>query len=225
MQKISLDARTIQALKNFATINPSILITPGKELRTISPLKNIFGKAKLNQEFETEFAIYDLSRFISVLSLFESPELNIDDKFMTISSGDKSLKYAFADASNITVPPSKDIVLPSIDVEVEITNTVLNDVIRALAVLRLPEIAITGDGKNIYIKALDSSGKTNDCYDIQLPGSTKNIFTMIFKAENIKILPGDYTVRLSAQGIAHFSNDDAEYFIALEDKSKFEKLA
>ena len=45
---------------------------------------------------------------------------------------------------------------------------------------------------------------------------------MIFKTENFKMLPRDYEVKISSQGIAHFAGDIVEYFVAPESSSKYE---
>ena len=46
-------------------------------------------------------------------------------------------------------------------------------------------------------------------------------FKAIFKAENIKIIPGDYEVSISSKGISHFSGESVEYYIAVESNSTF----
>ena len=57
-------------------------------------------------------------------------------------------------------------------------------------------------------------------YSIEI-GESSNNFRAIFKSENIKILPSDYTVDISSRGISMFYNDDVEYFIAVESNSTF----
>ena len=64
---------TKSVLKNFADINQNLLVQPGQELKTISTMKNILAKAKIEEEFTSEFGIYDLSEFLGVLSLFKRP--------------------------------------------------------------------------------------------------------------------------------------------------------
>ena len=46
---------------------------------------------------------------------------------------------------------------------------------------------------------------------------------VFFKRENLKIIPGDYTVSISSKGISHFKNkaENLEYWIALEPDSKY----
>jgi hypothetical protein len=45
-------------------------------------------------------------------------------------------------------------------------------------------------------------------------------YSIIFKTENIKLIPGDYQVQISFKGIGHFKNtkDDIQYWIAFEAK-------
>ena len=222
MQTMKLDPKTVSVLKNFSSINPSILFKEGSELRTISPTKNILAKAKVNQEFESQFAIYDLSRFLGVLSLFDNPDLNVNEKFVTIKDGQRKLNYTFADASAIIVPPDKDINLEGKNVAatVEVTSKSLDDVLKGLAVLRLPELAFVADGYTVALQAIDTKNPSSDVYSVDL-GPTDKTFKAVFKAENIKILPGDYAVTIYPDGIAAFAGTDVDYWIAMETSSNF----
>ena len=100
---MKLNTNTLDTLKNFADINTNILIKPGKELSTISTMRNIFAKAEITEEFTNEFGIYDLNEFLSVVTSLNKPELTLEDKFMTIASeGSKSkAKYFYSDPSVI----------------------------------------------------------------------------------------------------------------------------
>ena len=62
---------TLNVLKNFATINPSLLFPAGDKLATLSPKKNIMAKAKIEESIPKRFAIYDLNQFLGVVSLFK----------------------------------------------------------------------------------------------------------------------------------------------------------
>ena len=71
--KLSND--TLRYLKNFATINDSILVREGKVLKTMAPSKSLIGQVELEEGFPQTFAIYELGRLLSILSLFEAPEI------------------------------------------------------------------------------------------------------------------------------------------------------
>ena len=66
---------TLSVLKNFSTINPSIVFKPGSVVRTISPQKTVMAAATIGETVETQAGVYDLSRFLSTLALFDNPEV------------------------------------------------------------------------------------------------------------------------------------------------------
>ena len=66
---MKLSNNTTNILKNFSQINQSILIKQGNKLKTISVMKNILAEAEIEEDFEADFAIYDLNQFLSGLSL------------------------------------------------------------------------------------------------------------------------------------------------------------
>jgi hypothetical protein len=93
-----------------------------------------------------------------------------------------------------------------------------------MGVLKMPEIAVTGDSTAVYVEAIDVKNPSGDKFAIKV-GDTPHTFKMIFKAENIKVISGDYNVAISSKGISHFAGDDVEYWIATEASSTFTKGA
>lgn len=217
---MKISTNTVNVLKNFAKINPSILIQEGNTLKTMSPSKTIMAKATVDTDFPKRFAIYNLDRFISTASLFNDPNFDFGEKTVTIKEGDKKTDYVYADENTITKAPEKEINLPSVDVTVRLTNDHLKEVEKAAGVLGLPEIVVVGDGKNVYLQAADSKNPSGDVYSVKIGDTTKS-FKAIFKSENIKIIPGDYDVTISSRGISNFKGKEAEYWIAVEQSSSF----
>jgi hypothetical protein len=217
---MKISTNTVNILKNFAKINPSILIQEGNTLKTMSPSKTIMAKAKIDTEFPKRFAIYNLDRFISTASLFTDPNFDFGERTVTIKEGERKTDYVYADENTINKMPDREINLPSIDVTVTLTNASLKEVEKAGGVLGLPEILIVGDGLNVYLQAADSKNPSGDVFSVKI-GDTSKTFKAIFKTENIKILPGDYEINISSRGISHFSGKEAEYWIAVEQSSTF----
>ena len=79
-KKMKLSEKTLNILKNFSSINQSILVKQGNKLRTISVAKNILAEAEIKEEFPRDFAIYDLNQFLNGLSLHQSPDLDFTDE-------------------------------------------------------------------------------------------------------------------------------------------------
>ena len=91
---MNLSDSTLNLLKNFSTINQSILFKEGNSLRTISVMKNILAEVTINEEIPQDFGIYDLNQFLNGLSLHQSPDLDFtNDGYVIIKEGRSRSKY------------------------------------------------------------------------------------------------------------------------------------
>jgi hypothetical protein len=217
---MKLSPKTLLILKNFSTINPSIVIKPGNILASIASNKTVLAKATVPDNFDRVIPIYALNRFLSALSLFQDPDLEIGDNSVVIRGGNSSITYHYSDPSIILAPPEKDIKLPSVDVECTVTNKILQDVLKAMSVLSLPELAFVGDGERLSIQAIDMKNPSADTFSIAL-GTTNLTFRAVFRSENIKVIDSDYQVKISAKGLSQFIGVEATYFVAIEASSTF----
>ena len=57
---------TVEVLKNFCSINKSIVIKPGNQVATLSINKNILAIADVEESFDSQISIYDLGVFLAV---------------------------------------------------------------------------------------------------------------------------------------------------------------
>lgn len=219
---MKLSQQTINVIKNFATINPSIIFKPGNEIKTISPQKTVAAIATIPDTIPSKACVYDASRFLSICSLYQEPDVQFEDKFCTISEGKRRTRYVFADESMVIAPPEKEIKFPSQDVVVDVQWSDLQSVIKAAGVLNLPEIAFVGEDGTCYLRAVDSSNPTADSYGIEL-GDANDRFQLIIKTENLKLMPLNYKVTLSSKGISKFEGENIRYYIAIESKSTYNK--
>ena len=220
---MKLSDKTISVLKNFSTINQSILFKEGKKLRTISVMKNILAEATITEEFSKDFGIYDLNQFLNGMSLHASPELDFgNDGYVVIREGKMRSKYFFADPNVIVTPPDKAIELPSEDVSFELSTEQLDKLLKAAAVYQLPDISAVGEAGVVKLVVRDKKNETSNDFAIVV-GETDEEFSFNFKVENIKVLPGTYEVVVSKKLLSRFQskNHDLTYFIALEPDSTF----
>ena len=221
---MKLSDKTISLLKNFSSINQSILFKEGNKLRTISVMKNILAEATVSEEFAKDFGVYDLNQFLNGLSLHKSPELDFkNDGYVVIREGKMRSKYFFADPNVIVTPPEKDITLPSEDVCFEVSTEQLDKLLKAAAVYQLPDISAVGESGVIKLVVRDKKNDTSNDFAIVV-GETEDQFSFNFKVENIKVLPGTYEVVVSKKLLSRFvsKNHDLTYYIALEPDSTFD---
>ena len=218
---MKLTSSTISILKNFSTINQNLMVKPGNTLSTMSAMKNIVAQAEVAERFPQEFAIYDLNEFLSALSLFEEPELNFQEQYVTITQegSRKNLKYWFSDPEVVTTP-SKAIVMPSTEVTFNLSSDTLSEIQKAAAVIGAPDMALT----NGSLMVTDKKNDTANAYDTELGvNETDAEYKFWFKVENLKLMSGSYDVEVSSKSISHFTNSavGVEYWIALEPESTY----
>ena len=221
---MKLSDKTLSVLKNFSTINQSILFKHGSKLRTMSVMKNILAEATIAEEFPKDFGIYDLNQFLNGMGLHHDPELDFtNDSYVVIKEGKMRSKYFFADANVIITPPEKPITLPSEDVNFELSTDQLDKLLKAAAIYQLPDLSAVGEDGVVKLVVRDKKNETSNVFSITV-GETGANFSFNFKVENIKILPGTYDVVVSQKLLSRFSskNHDLVYYIALEPDSTFE---
>lgn len=220
---MKLSDSTINLLKNFSSINQSILFKSGSRLRSISVMKNILAEATITEELPKDFGIYDLNQFLNGLSLHGNPELDFEsDEFVMIREGKMRTKYFYADPSVIVSPPDKEISLPSEDVCFVLQSGQLEKLKKAAAVYQLPDVSAIGEAGVVKLVARDKKNDTSNDFSV-IVGETDEEFVFNFKEENLKILPGTYDVVVSSKLLSRFSsqNRDLTYYIALEPDSTF----
>ena len=112
--------------------------------------------------------------------------------------------------------------MPDKTVSFTLTNDAFESVKKLYTNLSLPDIAFKGEGGKIKLVALDKKNSNSNESSIVV-GETDIEFTAYIKAENMKIIPGEYDVALSKAKIAHFTNKkvQVQYWIALEADSTF----
>ena len=223
MSNMKLSEKTLNLLKNFSSINQSILFKKGSSLRTISVMKNILAEAKIDEDLPLDFGIYDLNQFLNGLGLHQSPLLDFEnDGHVVIREGKMRSKYFFADPSVIVTPPEKDITLPTEDVCFELSTQQLDKLLKAAAVYQLPDLSAIGEAGVVKLVVRDKKNDTSNDFAVVV-GETENEFCFNFKVENIKIIPGAYDVVVSSKLLSQFTNTryNLKYYIALEPDSTF----
>jgi hypothetical protein len=222
MSKVTLSKRTLDVLKNFSTINSSIVFRKGSTVRTISNAENILAKFTGEEIFPVDFAIYDLSQFLSGISLFNDPQLEFTSgDFVSIRGGRQSAKYYFSDPEiTLKSAPEKNVNFPGADLQFNLTGDDLIALQKASAVYSLPDLTFQSEEGLDTIKLIlrDKENDTSNTYDLSVAGCATGTFSLDVKIENIRLLPGDYSVKVSKHLISEWNNTnvDLTYYIALE---------
>ena len=170
--------------------------------------------------FPVDFAIYDLSQFLSGITLFSDPQLEFDNNdFVSIRGGGRSAKYYFSDPEiTLKSAPEKNVKFPGADIQFNITGDELVSLQKASAVYSLPDLTFDTTGDAIKLILRDKENDTSNTYEQSTSGDFTGSYSLDVKIENIRLLPGDYTVKVSKQLISEWTNQttDLTYYIALE---------
>lgn len=226
---MELSENTLQVLKNYATINPNIIINEGKNIKTVSEMKGVASSATLDCDWPVRFGIYDLNEFLSALSLVDKPRLDFKDTHLVIkdSSGRSGVKYFYANEEILT-SLDRDLKMPDIDINFTLDSTTLSKIKRAASVLGHDYLSVTPNNGSISLSVVDSkdsSGSaTSNSFSIDVEGNTNSDdFEMVFNISNLKMVEGDYNVGISKNLISQFENKDngIKYWCALEKESRY----
>lgn len=220
---MKLSDQTVTLLKNFSSINQSILFKKGNQLRSISVMKNILAEATIEEEFSKDFGIYDLTQFLNGLNLHKNADLDFSNEgYVLIKEGKSRSKYFFADPNVIVTPPDKSISLPSEDVCFILDTKELDKLLKAASVYQLPDLSVIGENGVVKMVVRDKKNETSNDFSV-IVGETTEEFCGNFKVENLKILGGTYEVVISSKLLSRFKNSgiDLTYWIALEPDSEF----
>jgi hypothetical protein len=211
---------TFDVLKNFSTINQSLAFKKGNIIRTVSEQKTILAQAKVEEAFPVDFAIYELNQFLGLSSLFDTADFDFGDSQVTLKEGTARANYTYADPSMITRPPEKNIELPSVEVQFNMSKEDYKAVQNGANQLGLPEVVVRGRDGVISLVATDTKNPTSNEFS-RTVGEHGSEFRFIFKTENLKFIMNDYQVQISSQGIAHFKSENVEYWVATEAGSEY----
>lgn len=222
---MQLSKKTLEILKNFSTINSNFYCPGGKTVKTISAMKNILGSAEIEEDLP-EIALYDLPEFLSLItsSLYTAPVLEFKDKSVDIiEDGDPNsrTKYKFANKDILTIS-DKVVTLPSEDVKFTLTRDLLHRVTTAGSILQLSDIILECKDGIVSFGVIDKNSGNGNTHKVVIDNMDTSVpYTFYFKSENLRMIPDDYEVTISAKGISNFKSESVEYWISLEGTSSY----
>ena len=221
---MNLSKQTVDILKNYSTINASIAVGSGNTLQTMSVMKNILSKSTVDENFETDFAFYDLTEFLnlSTSEAFVGADYTFDENYVVISKDRATSTYYYADPSTVNIP-TKDITMPDAEIEFELKHKDLSTIRNMSSVLAKPDMVVKGHSSSIILSVLDKKDPTSNVFTLEVGDSNGDEFEMYFKGENLKLLGGNYNVKISSKAISEFVHNDIDltYWIALEPDSNY----
>jgi len=222
--KVEISKQTIELLKNFASINSNILVKPGNTIKTISNYKNVLAQATIEETFEMGFGIWDLNKLLGTISLFDSPKFEFHEKHMVIEGENGATVVYYYSEPKLLTTINKELKMPASVVNCEIKEEDFKEIQRAAGVLQLPDLKISSNGDKINLTVYDRKDPSSNSYTFEVGDNENDAdFNFYFKVENMKMLSGDYNVKICENSVAKFNNKaiDLSYWVAMEPDSTY----
>lgn len=220
---MKLSDNMMNTMKNFSTINQSLVLRRGKIQRSMSADKAVLVEAEFDDEIPVnEFGIYDLNQFLGNITTMNSPDLSFAETNVKMNDGEVELVYYSCSPNLIVSPPDKELVMKKIDFEFSLTSKLLEKLLKLAAMNNFPNLSIIGKNGKLNANCHDIKNDTSNSLrtSLSLGDYNGSDFIATFKVENIKVIPDDYNIDVTLAGFAKFTskNRKLKYFIALESK-------
>ena len=217
---MKLSTETIEVLKNFSTINQSILVKQGSVLKTMSPLKTIFVEAAVTEQFPRDFALYDVNKLLAKISLDKNSEITFEsDRVVVATNDNRNFSFSkYCSPQVIVAPPDKGINLGAADCEFTLEQADLDWMRKSAGISGSPNFIFESDGESIHFMAWDVKDDAADLSRIKIADGDGTKFRVVMKVENFKLVDGSYDVKIAKKGLALFAHKTKpiKYFIAIE---------
>lgn len=236
---MKLSKQTLSILKNFSELNDVLKFrADSKVLLTKSSDKTTIGKATIDEEFPHEFVIGELSRLLSVVDLYDDPDIDVQESSLLISDQTESNKLPYVEfhfappdlASEFKDETFKkpEELIASAAVQFELSEELFSNLNKVADKLGVPHIVVeTIKGKLILTIINNEQMGSRSKFEVG-PVSTNDKFRMVFDRKILKMMPGNYHVYIASSNsdkfISKFVNNDVPvfYYIPLMDTSTFE---
>lgn len=222
---MKLSKQTLDILKELSSITTTIALVEGNVISCRNQAKTIMAYVTIPDKLDFSFNLYDTPEFLSMMSLFNEPELIFEDNYVVIKDAMQSIKYHnSADNLMVGTKAPATIKFPDADVSFSITKPQMDNIMKSANVFKTEAIAFKGDGKTLKAVVIgDKKSDSSNTYSIEV-GMTDKVFTSFFKKDDLKLPSNNYDIDISAKGIARFLNSEigSTYYVAVQADSTFE---
>lgn len=223
---MKLTPYTKKILENFAEINTGIVIksTPDGEdktkVSTIDKDKLIYSQTFVDNIFPVDVCFYNLKSFLSTIdSMGVDSDIEFKTDHLVVSNSRSKTKIKYSDDKHV-IHLGKEFTPSAPTFTVKLKQDDIASVLKMASILELPHIRIVVSGGKALLEAVDGKLQDSDKYSVDLGDvDVSGDYTAYIARENIKMIPGDYTVDVTVDSNALFRNDvNSDHFYAISLK-------
>lgn len=212
--KVDYNFELLNTIFELSNITEKILIqktADGIEIKAGDDGRTLMYHLKAPSEMlsiESDCAIFDYTRFFNKVSMFEKPELDLDDSIFTIRSEGKVATHNIANGS-IVKAAFNSVNIPTIDASLSISVETIKNINKLSGINYFDSNRIQFDfGKEKSTLTLKSTSHSNT-YQSDLEGvnfTASEDFHVLINAKAFQMLPtsSDYELKVCKDGIVEF---------------------
>ena len=214
---MKISNNTLTILKWLSTINSGIKIDVGNKLYSKFEANSMCAMVEVDETFPHQFITANLSKFLSIVDLFEEPDFEFTDEYVKISSpnGKNKVLYYQSRPELVTQPNKvpKPELLKDVALSFHLSSENLKKLFKACSVMSVSDIRLTAKDGNITMSILNKSVKTGDTFDIVVGECPAEVeLTYYYKKQNLKLISDySYDVEVYPVGLTKFSCSDSPF--------------
>jgi hypothetical protein len=209
-------------MKNFTTVNNSILVNEPSVLKTISVAENIIGIYDIEETFPN-WQLYNSVTFMSMVSLFGLDAIDFDFQELCVVLKSPGARATIMYDSTELIPKLGDLKPSSsykkydkFNATFSLSSNKIGQIQKAANILGLPDMKIRmKDGKGL-ITINDDENPDSNLLKMAISGEGDCGITMMVK--NLQIFAGDYNVSVSSDVLSKFHHDKMPLFYVVAAK-------
>lgn len=218
---MQLSETTLKQLKFLSKINQSFWFRKDTHIQTITDavLENddatIIAQIR-TERFPVSFGIYDLNQFLASIP-DASADLTFTDKFVTIKSGNISVRYMFCNPDMLVMGPDE---IPQIEkpiVEFDLEMDPYAKFLNLASTNGLTTLTFSGHGSVVEAKANDPNDKGSNQISLELRTDYDGEpFSVSFDIDHLKVAKDNYHCTLDENMVLFTSKTDnlSQYLMA-----------
>ena len=214
-----LSDTTTKVLKNFASINPSILLNEGQTIRTISPQKNVLAQAVTDEPITDSMCLYDINQFLNIVESIDDCVINVNSSKAILSNPQNTQNSTvfFADPSVIVTPPENNITVKNEQFTFNLSDKELVKILRMASLCNAEELILQqrNDG-TVLCKVTNTANPTSNDFSLVVEATNSTGETELpatLEVTKLNFIKDTYEVHVYEK-IVHFQGSIAEYWIA-----------
>lgn len=224
---MQISEKTLTILKNVSFLNKTIAFKTGNVVLNISPYRDIFVKATIEEEFPVDFQIYDTPQLLNIISSYTTPHIDFEEESLTVSQHNNRTTYEYCDPNILGDFLDLRTKVPQCDdhlAEFILTEETVKYIYRSLSTMSvLDSISFyTNDRDEIIIAALDSEETTRNRFETNSNVKCEVPFKIQYNLKtfnNLKLLNSEYRVRIFEGGLVEFYSEDFDitYYVGFDE--------